>query len=329
MYHICLPHSEQKTKRLSFYLAMEEYVARSKRDLDECFFMWQVEPTVIFGRNQLIESEVNLDYCKAHNIDTIRRKSGGGCVYADMNNIMFSYINTGWDVTLTFDRYLQKTVGMLRSLGLEAESSSRNDITINGRKVSGNAFYHIPGRNIVHGTMLYDTDMQNMVCAITPSDEKLISKGVQSVRQHICLLKDLIGERMDIEQFKNYVRQYMCEDEYCLSAADIKEIEHIQESYHNPQYIYGRNPGYAIERHKRVEGVGEFYVRIDLKANMIRKVNLMGDYFLIGDLDEMLEKLIGVVYDPAALAERISQLTPSNTIMNLTETDMLDLLIDN
>lgn len=327
--HIALPAQERgQVHRLSFYLAMEEFVAKQLKQLDECFFMWQVEPTVIFGRNQLIENEVNLDYCRAHHIDTIRRKSGGGCVYADMNNVMFSYINTGWDITLTFDHYLQKTVQMLRSLGVDATSSSRNDILIDGRKVSGYAFYHIPGRNIVHGTMLYDTDMQNMVGSITPSDQKLVSKGVESVRQHICLLKDYIGDRMDVNQFKEYTRQYLCNDEYTLSMDDVAQIREIQKEYHDPAYIYGHNPAYTTSRHIRQEGVGEFQVSLNIKGSRIQGLNIMGDFFLTGDLNALISTLKGTPYTREALEKKIQTILTEHIIMGLTREGLLRLLID-
>lgn len=327
--HIALPPDEQaRTRRLSFYLAMEEFVARELRRLDECFFLWQVNSTVIFGRNQLIENEVNLPYCRAHHIDTIRRKSGGGCVYADMNNVMFSYINTGWDITLTFDHYIHKTVQMLRSLGVDACASSRNDILINHRKVSGYAFYHIPGRNIVHGTMLYDTDMQNMVGAITPSDQKLVSKGVESVRQHICLLKDYIGRRMDVNQFKDYTRRYLCNDEYTLTHADVARIEEIQKEYHDPAYIYGHNPAYTTRRHVRIDGVGEFEVALDIKGSKIRGLNIMGDFFLTGDLNTMISRLKGAPYTRRALEHIVRGLDVEHTIMGLTPDGLLNILID-
>ena len=208
MVYIELPG--KNTRRLSFYLAMEEYVARTLNTLDDCFFMWQVQPSVIVGRNQLIETEVNIPFCKAHNISVYRRKSGGGCVYADMSNVMFSYITRDENVNLTFNRYINQLVLVLYRMGIEAKNSGRNDVMIDGKKVSGNAFYHIPGHSIVHGTMLYDTDMQNMVHSITPSNDKLISKGVQSVRQHIALLKDYT--QMSLEEFKSFVRQNLCKE---------------------------------------------------------------------------------------------------------------------
>lgn len=326
---ISLPQDDKTVhRRLSFYLAMEEYVARELKQFDECFFAWQVEPTVIFGRNQQIESEVNLEYCKSHGIDTIRRKSGGGCVYADLSNVMFSYINTGWDVTCTFDHYISLTVEMLRSLGVDAIGSSRNDIMIDGRKVSGNAFYHIPGRNIVHGTMLYDTDMQNMVSAITPSNEKLVSKGVESVRQHICLLKYYIGNRMSVTEFRDYACNHMCDSEYVLTADEVKKIEVIQQEYHDEQYILGHNPGYYIHNHRRIEGVGEFDMRIDVKNNIIKGLNLTGDFFVVGDLNELLKKFKGTGYQTEALSAVLDGVDTSEYIMGLSKEQMLGLLIE-
>lgn len=335
MVHIALPDTTSKpdggkvsSRRLSFYLAMEEYVARQLRQLDECFFLWQVSPTVIFGRNQLIQNEVNIDYCRINGIDMQRRKSGGGCVYADMSNLMFSYINTGWDVSFTFGHYIEMVVTMLRSLGVDAIGSSRNDIMIDGRKVSGNAFYHIPGRNIVHGTMLYDTDMKNMVSAITPSDEKLISKGIKSIRQHISLLKDYIGDKMDIEQFKDYSCKYMCDSEYVLNESDIKAIEEIQKEYHSEAYVLGNNPCYNIQRRSRIENVGEFDVRIELKNDIIKRVNIIGDFFLVGDLDALLTKFKNAVYNRTSLQESLQDTDVSQTIMGMDAQKFVQLLID-
>ena len=154
MKYLSLP--DTTTRILPFYLAMEEYAARIMGQ-DDIFFMWQVRPTVIFGRNQLIDNEVNLDYCREHGIEYYRRKSGGGCVFADMSNIMFSYITRSDEVQTTFTRYTSAVAEMLRGLGLNASASDRNDVLIGNRKVSGNAFYHVPGRSIVHGTMLFDT----------------------------------------------------------------------------------------------------------------------------------------------------------------------------
>ena len=322
MKYVALP--VEKVRRLSFYLAMEEYVAR-RIDEQDLFFMWQVEPSVIFGRNQLIENEVNLKFCRERGIKTYRRKSGGGCVYADMNNVMFSYITKDEAVGFTFNRYINMVVLVLQNLGVDAKASGRNDVMIGDRKVSGNAFYHIPGRSIVHGTMLYDTDMVNMVGAITPTDEKLLSKGVASVRQRIALLKDYIN--LDIEQFKTFVRNNLCQGEIVLNEEDIRGIEEIEKDYLTDEFIYGNNPKYTIVRKRRIETVGDFEVRIEMKNGEIKGMVMLGDYFIVGDIDDtILRPLKRVRLEREALEKALPEQLDT-AILNLRKADFIDLLL--
>lgn len=320
MVYISIP---EKDRRLSFYLAMEEHVARHL-DEDDCFFMWQVRPSVIFGRNQLIENEVNTAYCRNNNISIYRRKSGGGCVYADMNNVMFSYITKDENVSFTFNKYIQLVVEVLQKMRVDAVASGRNDILIEGKKVSGNAFYHIPGRSIVHGTMLYDTDMQNMVASITPSDNKLVSKGVKSVRQHIALLKDYT--QLTLSEFKDFVRHNLCERELQLTAKDIRNIEEIEKEYITDEFIYGNNPRYTMIKKHRINGVGELEIRMELKNNIIKNINIMGDYFLIGDIDNcILQPLQNTPYNKEAISKALPDRI-DDIILHLQKQDFINLL---
>lgn len=322
MVYVNIP--ENKNRLLTFYLAAEEYVANNF-DRKDYFFMWQVNPTVIFGRNQLIENEVNLEYCKNHDIKTFRRKSGGGCVYADMNNIMLSYITDEGNVNFTFNKYINLIVFMLNKLGVNAVASGRNDIMIDGRKVSGNAFYHTPKRNIVHGTMLYDTDMQNMVGSITPSDTKLISKGIQSVRQHITLLKDYID--LSLEEFKAFMKQQLCDEEITLTEEDIEQIKIIEQEYLSKEFIYGNNPKYNIISKQRINDVGDMEIRIEIKNNIIKSINVMGDFFIAGDIDA---KIIKPLRNIPLERNRISEALPdslSEIIPNMKKDDFINLIL--
>jgi len=302
---------------------MEEYVAKHV-EAEDCFFMWQVEPSVIFGRNQLIENEVNLDFCRKHHIQMYRRKSGGGCVYADMNNLMFSYTTAEELVGFTFNRYIQMVVNTLQRLGVDASPSGRNDVMIGNKKVSGNAFYKIPGHSIVHGTMLYDTDMLNMAGAITPPDTKLISKGVRSIHQRVDFLKNYI--KLTLPEFKQYVHDHLCEKDVVLTQQDVRQIENMEQEYLSDEFIYGKNPRYTIVKKRRIEGVGEFEARIELKNGIIKSINLMGDFFLIGDLDNgLLNKLKGIPLEAGAIS-RILPDRIDDIIMNLMKTDFILLL---
>ncbi len=233
MVYLNLPETHQE-RRLSFYLAMEEFVARTTTD-DDSFWMWQVAPSVIFGRNQVIASEVNIDYCKEHGINVYRRKSGGGCVYADYDNIMLSYVTNGDNVGLAFNNFIQMVLLVLRKMGVEAVGTMHNDILIGDKKVSGTACYHLEGRSIVHGTLLYDTDMENMVKAITPPVEKLQKRGIQSVRQRITLLKDHVT--LSLDEVKSMIKDVLCQDERMVSNDDLKKIEQLESEYLTREFI--------------------------------------------------------------------------------------------
>lgn len=222
---------------LVFYLAMEEFVA--EKFLDESFFVWQSEPTVIIGRNQDLEAEVNLDYCREHGVRVYRRKSGGGCVYSDKGNIMISYISRRGDVSAVFDRYLSELTACLNTLGLEAVKSGRNDILIEGKKVSGNAFHMLPDRSIVHGTLLYSTDLDALEAAVNPPLEKLSRHGVASVRQRVRNIADYVSETglvhealESVDSLEEHLIKTFCDGEIILTDDDVREIEVIERGYH-------------------------------------------------------------------------------------------------
>ena len=220
MKYISLPDTQQR--HLGFYLAMEEYVARHV-DEPDAFFLWQVEPSVIYGRHQVVGNEVNLDYCREHGIHVYRRKSGGGCVYADRDNLMLSFVTSGDNVGFAFNRFLNMLLLVLRKIGVEAVGTRHNDVLVDGKKVCGTACYHLDGHCIVHSTLLYDTCMPHMLNAITPSREKLEKKGVESVRQRIGLLKDYTT--LTLDEVKAVIRETLCEGECRLTAEDVAEIE--------------------------------------------------------------------------------------------------------
>ncbi len=317
--------SEVGTRGLPFYLAMEEYVAKYI-DLKEAFFMWQVEPTVIFGRNQLIEKEVNLNYCKEHNIEMYRRKSGGGCVYADRGNIMFSYITNNYSVTDSYSQYLDKVVVALKALGVPAEATGRNDIQVDGKKIAGNAFYHVNDKSIVHGTMLYDTDMGNMINAITPATAKLQSKGVDSVKSRITTLKNYLN--ITINEFKSEIKKRLCDSEIVLYEKDIQEIKKMKQIYLTDNFIYGKNPHCNIEKEERLEGVGEFKVLIETNKGRIIRINLMGDFFLQSEIDEnLLGRLKNIPYNEDAIKNALSDINVSDIILNMTNEQFVKLII--
>ncbi len=309
MKHILLPDG-CSGRRLVFYLSMEEYVAanldRIAGEGGEAFFMWQVAPTVIFGRNQVMEAEVNMPYCREKGIQLYRRKSGGGCVYSDKGNIMLSFITPSTDVADTFERILESLALSLRKAGLNAERSGRNDILVDGKKVSGNAYFLQPRSSIVHGTMLFDTDFEELVRAITPSEEKIKSKGVASVRQHVTNVRpyfekagDWTHQLSNIDIYKNYLVGEFCSagdgsiDSITLTAEDVRAIEEIEKGYLDPAFLEGRNHSWSVSRKAKIEGVGQIVAEIDLESGNIAKCHVSGDFFAMKEgIDAELNRLL-------------------------------------
>ena len=231
-------------RRLVWYLAMEEYLAKHVEE--EIFVTWIVSPTVIFGRHQVMEAEVNMAYCRANNIATYRRKSGGGCVYADEGNLMMSLISPNTHSEQVFQTFLDRVTHVLCNLGYAAAKSGHNDIMVDGYKVSGNACYAMPTGTIVHGTMLVNVDFDALQQAITPSVEKLAKHGVQSVRQRVENLStihhtsQLPTPLQTPAQFATILHKALCTSARELTVEEIMEIDMIEQSYLDPAFIAGK-----------------------------------------------------------------------------------------
>ena len=324
MKYIRLPKPDT-IHQLPFYFAIEEYVARHYTD-DDYFMGWRVSPTVMLGRNQLIDNEVNTDYCKEHNVDIFRRKSGGGCIYADKGCIQFSYISRSVNANEAFAAYMQRMADLLKGLKIDAQLSGRNDILINGTKVSGCAFYQLSNRSVLHNSLLFDTQLDHLSNALTPAKEKLQSKGVASIRQRVTNVATYT--QLDILAFMDYVRQEMCGTEVLeLTEEDMKEVAEIEKELSSDDFVYGKNPKYSLIRKHRFEGVGTLEAHIELKNNIIGSVNMVGDYFLLGDIDhDFLNLLKGCEFTREAVEERLEDIDLSTIIRGLKQRQFLRLL---
>lgn len=244
MKHVILP--DDKPRPLAFFLAMEEWIAGYLPPDSDYIFIWKVEPTVIIGHNQDMESEVNVQYCRDNNIDIVRRRSGGGCVYADTDNIMISYITADTDVARVFALYTEMMAGQLRKMGIDARPSGRNDIVVGAeeRKISGNAFYLQGNRSIVHGTMLYDSDLNHILKAITPSRAKLESHKVKSVESRITTARRVRPE-ITRQRFSEGLLEGLTDGIVRLTDDDIAAICRIEQRYYSPEWLNNGKTVYA------------------------------------------------------------------------------------
>lgn len=302
--------------RAAFYLAAEEYIA-ARLPEDNYLFTWQLNPTVVMGRNQVAHQEINLDFCHAEGIDVIRRKSGGGCIFADRNNIMISLVTGGGPVEPLFAEYAATVADGLCRLGAKVEVSGRNDIILQGGgKICGNAFYHMPGRNIVHGTMLYDTNPRMMAGALCPDITKLKASGVASVRSRIGLLKDQLD--CGVDRLRTELRRILCDRSISLDENDVHEIEAIESGYYKPEYLFGQTAHADVTCSGRIEGCGSICLNFSLKGTLIESVELTGDFFSESDAGTAFNDAFrGIAFTPDSIAEAINRQHPEQCIRNL------------
>ena len=191
---------------LAEYLQIEQELVKEVKE--PTLFTWIVLPTVIFGRHQSAEVEVNEEYCREHDIAVVQRKSGGGCVYADQGNLMISFISPSTHSEQVFVEFLQLIRDALAAKNIPAVTTAHNDILVEEKKISGWACYTTLTGTIVHGTMLFDVNMEALQHAITPTKDKLAKHGVASVRQRVANLKELTAAFSDIHELRPYIEEY-------------------------------------------------------------------------------------------------------------------------
>lgn len=312
-------------RTVPFWFAVEEFVARHWMD-DDYFVVWQVDPCVMVGRNQLLDNEVNVDYCRRHGIAITRRKSGGGCIFSDSGCLLFSYINRSADAASIFERRMRDTARTLEAIGVKAELSGRNDLMVDGKKMGGAAIYRCGERVIMHNSLLFNTDFAQMQLAITPSHAKLQSKGVASVSQRVGNVADHTS--LSISDYAAEARRVLCGSESRRMTDDeLSEVATIEKAIASDEFIYGCNPKYSIVRKAHLEGVGTIEASVELRNNKVQAMNFTGDYFLLGDIDgDLFARLKGVEFKREAVADALQGVDLGAIVRGLTPEGLYGLL---
>lgn len=286
----------QKTTDSAFNLALEELLTAECED--EIFFLWQNAPAVIIGRNQNTLAEINLDFIKEKNINVTRRNTGGGAVYHDLGNINYSYIiNFQEGKSIDFADFAVPVIKTLAEMGITAEFSGRNDILIDGKKISGSAQSRIKNRILFHGTLLFDPDLFDLVNALNVSQVKISGKGIASVRSRVTTIKEHIKQDIDTEYFiymlsKSLRRQFNIEKDYIVPQNLLDAAEALAESkYRTTQWNYGNSPEYNYEKSSKFNG-GIVTLSLNIVKNHIISAKFSGDFFSrqeVSILEKMLE----------------------------------------
>src|SRR5690606_16696601 len=244
------------------------YLLNEKLKGDETyFFTWRLKG-IICGKNQVIENEVNFPYVKEHGIKVFRRPTGGGAVYADENNTMFTIITKRDPEGFSFKNYLGKIIDAFKKLGVNLEFSGRNDILLDGKKISGNAFLQNKNGMLMHGTMMYDLDIETMVRALTPPDEKLISKGIASVSSRVNNLKSYLNG-MSHDELIDFLEKDLCDTVYELTDKEVTKLFEDAKYYQSEEFQVGSQPPFTQVLKKRFSW-GGFELRLDIKEGIIQ-----------------------------------------------------------
>ena len=283
-------------------LALEEYVLRNAQTDEDLLLFYINAPSIIIGRHQNTLEEINRDYVEEHGIHIVRRLSGGGAVYHDLGNLNFSFL-TGYQPEnfRNFKKFTEPVIRALAKLGVPAELNGRNDILVDGRKVSGNAQYLSKNRMVSHGTLLFNSDLSHVTEALHVKDEKITSKGIKSIRSRVTNISEHMSAPMDIEAFRLFVLENYFEGlpeipRYPLSAEDWAAVHQLAaERYRSWDWTYGHSPDFNVQKRQRFPG-GEIDARLDVQQGVIRSVKFYGDYFAEIEPDGLEKLLTGVRY---------------------------------
>lgn len=321
---ILVKYSKQNHLKPYFYFALEEYILKHLLKDDEAYyFTWKIKGVVI-GKHQVIENEVNLNFLKENNIDIYRRPTGGGTIYADENNTMYSMI-TKKSNNFSFKPYLELIIDAVDELGVKLEFSGRNDLLYDGKKFSGVSFLENRFGFLIHGTFMYDVDINTLVRAITPDDEKLVSKGIESVRSRVVNLKDHLKGVSEEELFK-HIENKITNEVYVLSAEEEKIIEQMAEKYESESWRFIKQPPYTKILEKRIAG-GKFIIHLNLNKGIIKDIKFSGDFFDILPISIVEESLKGQIYQKENIEEILKGLNIESVLLDVKEEEFIDLVI--
>jgi len=313
-----------------FNLALEEYFLKDF-DGEEYFILWQNEPTIVIGRNQNTIEEINKAYVEENNINVVRRLSGGGAVYHDLGNLNFTFIVKADKSNINnFKKFTDSIVSSLEKIGVKAEFTGRNDITIDGKKFSGNSQYYYKDRLLHHGTILFNSDLSVVQKALQVKMDKIESKGIKSVRSRVTNVSPYLNEKVSVNEFKEILLHSIFEykdvpyKEYELSKEDIEKIQSLaEERYATWNWTYGESPEFNMEKSKRY-AFGQLNLKLNVKDGHIKTLGIYGDFFANKDLSNLMEAFMGVKFDEVSIREVLQDLELQEYIQGITNEDFID-----
>ena len=314
-------------------LAIEEYVLKTMdMDKDSFLLFYINEPSIIIGKNQNTVEEIDTEYVDANGIHVVRRLSGGGAVYHDLGNLNFSFITKDDGESFrNFKKFTEPVIEALTEMGVKAELLGRNDILVDGRKISGNAQFATNGRMFSHGTLMFDTEIEGVVSALKVRKDKIESKGIKSIRSRVANISEYLKEPMTIEQFRMEILKSIFGGEEKIQYAELTEEDWAKihelsaERYANWDWNYGKSPKFNMQHSHRFP-VGGIDVRLQVNKGIIEEVNIFGDFFGVGEVAVIEDSLTGVKYDRQSIGEALNPIDIPTYLGGITKEEFLQLI---
>lgn len=320
---------ETKSNDPYYNLAFEEYVLTHKTDADY-LMLWQNENTIVIGQNQNTDQEINREFVEQYNINVVRRSTGGGAVYHDMGNLNYSFITDADDkANIAISRFTKPVVEALKELGLQAEANGRNDVVVDGRKVSGTAQRLWKNRILHHGTLLFDSDSEMISGALHVNTEKYHSKGIQSVVSRVGNIRQFLHTDMTMDEFWAFLRTHLCGQisKAELTKEDLEAVDNLKkQKYDTWEWNYGRSPAADVVNRKRFDG-GTVEVHLSAEHGCITGVKFYGDFLSRKSLDAVIASLIGKPLRRNDVSEALSQFSMEDFFGQISREDIVDLII--
>ncbi len=317
-----------------YNLASEEYVMNSFNEDEKYLMLWQNRPSIIIGKHQNTIEEINREFVQANNIAIVRRLSGGGAVYHDLGNLNFTFIVKVPNTSLEFDfkKFTEPVVAALNQMEIPAEFNSRNDLSIEGKKISGNAQYIRKGKCLHHGTLLFNTNLDQLEKALRVSSDKIESKGIKSIRSRVTNIYPYLKKPYTIEDFKNLLL-----DQFRLNNGKIESIHFndndrqqieklVRTKYQTWEWNYGESPFFTIKKTQRFD-FGKVEAWLDVNEGVIKKCKFYGDFFGRDDKEDIEEKLIGCRYERNEITLRMNDIDIENYFYGLNKDQFINLLV--
>lgn len=313
-----------------FNIATDEFIFKYLKE--DCFMLWRNDNAIIVGKHQNTLAEVNVEYVKEKGIKVVRRLSGGGAVYHDLGNLNFSFTRTGKsDEMVDFERYTKPIIEVLKSLGVDAKFEGRNDLTIEGKKFSGNAEHVVKNKILHHGTLLFSSEMKDISGALKVNPLKYKGRGIKSVPNRVTNISDHLQEKISLDAFTNKIMDYITSTFkdakiYEFTEEDLKKIQEIRdEKYSTWEWNFGYSPDYNFKQGARTPG-GTIEMNMNVSKGIIKDVRITGDFFHIKDIGEIENALGNTKHEEKEIRTVLQRFELKEYFNNVTEDDLVSII---